>query len=59
VIERGKQETTGIGLIEIYDLGAGTGPELANISTRGFCRYRSNVMIAGFIIASSSAAAAR
>ena len=54
VIERGKQATTGIGLIEIYDLGAGTGPELANISTRGFVDTGSNVMIAGFIIASSS-----
>jgi len=52
VIERGKQATTGIGLIEIYDLGAGTGPELANISTRGFVDTGSNVMIAGFIIAS-------
>ena len=54
VIERGKQATTGIGLIEIYDLGAGTGPELANISTRGFVDTGSNVMIAGFIIASST-----
>ena len=54
VIERGKQATTGIGLIEIYDLGAGTGPELANISTRGFVDTGSNVMIAGFIVASST-----
>ena len=54
VIERGKEATTGIGLIEIYDLGAGTGPELSNISTRGFVDTGSNVMIAGFIIASSS-----
>ena len=45
---------TGIGLIEIYDLGAGTGPELANISTRGFVDTGSNVMIAGFIVASST-----
>jgi hypothetical protein len=54
VIERGKQATTGIGLIEIYDLGAGTGPELANISTRGFVDTGSSVMIAGFIVASST-----
>jgi sugar lactone lactonase YvrE len=54
VIERGKEATTGIGLIEIYDLGAGTGPELANISTRGFVDTGSNVMIAGFIVASST-----
>jgi sugar lactone lactonase YvrE len=54
VIERGKQETTGVGLIEIYDLGVGSGPELANISTRGFVDTGSNVMIAGFIALSSS-----
>ncbi|MEO8045344.1 MAG: NHL repeat-containing protein [Spartobacteria bacterium] len=54
VIERGKQATTGVGLIELYDLGAGVGPELANISTRGFVATQSNVMIAGFIVANSS-----
>ncbi len=54
VIERGKLDTTGVGLIELYDLGAGVGPELANISTRGFVATESNVMIAGFIVANSS-----
>ena len=54
VIERGKQATTGIGLIEIYDLGGGAGPELANISTRGFVGTGSSVMIAGFIVASTT-----
>jgi trimeric autotransporter adhesin len=54
VIERGKLDTTGVGLVEIYDLGAAFGPELANISTRGFVDTGSNVMIAGFIAASST-----
>ncbi len=54
VIERGKQATTGVGLLEVYDLGAGFGPELGNISTRGFVDTDSNVMIAGFIVASST-----
>ena len=54
VIKRGKLETTGIGLLEVYDLGAGVGPELANISTRGFVATGSNVMIAGFIVANSA-----
>ena len=54
VIERGKQEGTGIGLVELYDLDAGFGPELANISTRGFVSTGDNVMIAGFIVASST-----
>ena len=52
VIERGKLDTTGIGLLEIYDLNAGVGPELANISTRGFVDSGSNVMIAGVIVGS-------
>ena len=54
VVERGKQDGTGIGLVELYDLGAGFGPELANISTRGFVDTGDNVMIAGFIVASST-----
>ncbi len=54
MIERGKLATTGVGLIELYDLAAGTGPELANLSTRGFVATGTNVMIAGFIVANSS-----
>jgi sugar lactone lactonase YvrE len=54
VIQRGKLDTTGIGLVEVYDLSPGFGPELANISTRGFVDTGENVMIAGFIAASSS-----
>ncbi|MBA3962064.1 MAG: hypothetical protein H0X40_09195 [Chthoniobacterales bacterium] len=54
VIERGKNNTTGVGLIEIYDLETGTGPELANISSRGFVDTADNVMIAGFIAASAT-----
>jgi sugar lactone lactonase YvrE len=54
VIERGKADTTGVGLVEVYDLSPGFGPELANISTRGFVDTGENVMIAGFIVASST-----
>jgi hypothetical protein len=54
VIERGKLGTTGVGLVELYDLGAGFGPEVGNISTRGFVDTGSNVMIAGFITSSST-----
>lgn len=52
VIESGKNGASGIGLVEIYDLTPGIGPELANISTRGFVDQGDNVMIAGFIVAS-------
>jgi hypothetical protein len=54
VIERGLGNATGVGLLEIYDLSGGIGPELANISTRGFVGTGSNVMIAGFIGSSST-----
>jgi hypothetical protein len=46
----GNGDGTGIGLIEAYDLSAGSKSILANISTRGFVTSGDNVMIAGFII---------
>jgi hypothetical protein len=42
--------TTGIGLIEVYDLDPNSGSKLANISTRGFVDVGANVMIGGLII---------
>lgn len=54
VVERGVAGGTGVGLVEIYDLAAGFGPELGNISTRDFVDTGSNVMIAGFIVAGST-----
>ncbi|MEO7725001.1 MAG: hypothetical protein ABIU29_10030 [Chthoniobacterales bacterium] len=41
-------------MIELYDLAAGIGSELANISIRGFVATGSKGMIAGFIVANSS-----
>ena len=32
----GKNETTGIGLVEVYDLAQSASAQLANISSRGF-----------------------
>ncbi|MGI8481346.1 MAG: hypothetical protein ACR2MF_04680 [Chthoniobacterales bacterium] len=49
VIVRGKNNTTGIGLVEVYDLGSTANSQLANISTRGFIDTGDNVMIGGFI----------
>jgi hypothetical protein len=53
-IMAGKNQTTGIGLIEIYDVGPTAVSQLANISTRGFVRTGDNVMIGGFILGSDS-----
>lgn len=46
----GKNSTSGIGLIEIYDLDPTGGSVLANISSRGFVGTGNNVLIGGFII---------
>ena len=49
VILRGKNNTTGIGLIEAYDLDPFANSKLGNISTRSFVQTGDNVMIAGFV----------
>ena len=48
-IMSGVNGTTGIGLVEVYDLDQSAGSKLANISTRGFVDTGDNVMIGGFI----------
>jgi len=49
-IVRGSSDTTGIGLVEAYDLEPALDSQLANISTRGFVDTGDNVMIGGFIV---------
>ncbi len=46
----GKNNGTGVGLVEVYDTDQVLSSELANISTRGFVLTGSNVMIGGFIL---------
>jgi hypothetical protein len=46
----GKNQTSGIGLVEIYDANSAASSRLGNISTRGFVQTGANVMIAGFIL---------
>jgi len=45
----GKNGTSGIGLVEVYDIDPGVFAELTNVSTRGFVGTGDSVMIAGFI----------
>jgi hypothetical protein len=54
-ILRGKNGTTGIGLVEMYDLSIGSDSKLANISTRGLVQGGGDVMIAGFIFGNGTA----
>jgi len=50
----GKNSTTGIGLIEVYDLAPAVASRLTNISTRGFVSTGNNVMIGGVIVGAGS-----
>ncbi len=51
----GKNGTTGIGVVEMYDLDLASDSKLANISTRGFVQTGDNVMIGGFIFGNGTA----
>ena len=49
-IVRGANNTTGIGVVQAYDLDRLADSKLANISTRGLVRTGDNVLIAGTIV---------
>jgi hypothetical protein len=49
-ILRGNSDTTGVAVVEVFDLGSNGAVKLANISTRGFVDTGDNVMIGGFIL---------
>ncbi len=53
VILRGMGMTSGVGLVEIYDLNPGVDSKLANLSTRAFIDTGNNIVIAGFILGGS------
>ncbi|MDQ6808646.1 MAG: hypothetical protein M3Z64_04375 [Verrucomicrobiota bacterium] len=53
-ILRGKGDTTGIGLVDVYDLDQSTLSKLGNVSTRGFVDTGDNVLIGGVIIGGPS-----
>jgi hypothetical protein len=51
-VVRGKNNTSGVALVEVYDLNQSAASKLANISTRGFVSTGDDIVIAGFILAS-------
>jgi hypothetical protein len=53
-VVRGKNNTSGVGLIEVYDLSQSVLAKLANISTRALIDTGDNVVIAGFILGNHS-----
>jgi len=46
----GKNQTAGIGTVEVYDNDAEADAELANISTRAFVQTGDNIVIGGFML---------
>jgi hypothetical protein len=55
-IVRGKNNTLGVALIEIYDLNQGVASKLANLSTRAFVSTGDNIVIAGFLLSNQGTA---
>jgi CSLREA domain-containing protein len=51
----GKNQTTGVGLVEVYDHDTTVDSSLANMSTRGFVQTADNVMIGGFMLGNNPA----
>lgn len=47
---RGKDNSTGIGLLDLYDLGQAAKSKLANISSRGLVATGDDALIGGFIV---------
>ena len=52
----GKGGTTGVGVVEVYDLDLGVDSKLANIATRGRVDQGDNVLIAGTIVVGNGSA---
>jgi hypothetical protein len=49
-IVRGKNNATGVALVEVYDFNQAASSKLANISTRAFVNTGTDIVIAGFIL---------
>jgi hypothetical protein len=53
-IVHGNNGTSGVALVEIYDLNQGPASKLANLSTRAFVSTGSDIVIAGFLLSGDS-----
>ena len=51
---KGKNNTSGVALVEVYDFSQAASAKLANISTRAFVSTGSDLVIAGFILGGGS-----
>jgi probable HAF family extracellular repeat protein len=53
-VASGANNTSGVGLVEVYDLNQGVASRLANLSTRAFVSTGGNLVIAGFVLGGAS-----
>jgi hypothetical protein len=53
-VVRGKNNTSGVGLVEVYDLDPSAPAKLGNISTRAFVSTGGNIVIAGFSLSNNT-----
>jgi hypothetical protein len=53
-IVKGQNNTSGVGLIEVYDLSQGAASKLANLSTRAFVSTADDIVIAGFLLSDNA-----
>jgi hypothetical protein len=58
-IVRGKNDTVGTALVEVYDLDRSVDSKLGNLSTRAFVSTGDDIVIAGFLLNSVSTGAER
>jgi hypothetical protein len=58
-VMRGTNDTSGVGVVEVYDLDTAANSKLANISTRSNVQSGDNVMIAGTILVGDSGSSRR
>ena len=54
-IVTGNGNSSGVALVEVYDLNQGVDSQLANLSTRAFVGTNENIVIAGFLLGDESA----
>jgi uncharacterized repeat protein (TIGR01451 family) len=53
-VVRGKNNSSGLALVEVYDLSQAVLAKLGNISTRAFVSTGDNIVIAGFVLGNNS-----
>lgn len=53
-IIKGNNQTSGVGLVGVYDVGTASSSKLANLSTRAFVSTGGDIVIAGFILGNNN-----